>query len=166
MKIFFAQPSREFGVREAAKLLEVAPATASKDLSELAEKGILKVREDRRTILYSANLDNDLYRDLKIFNTIKSLKEKGLVASLNKFYNNPSIVLFGSAAQGIDKEISDINLLIVSNKNEIFTEKENFEKLFERKIQLIVVGSLSEMNNKELSKDIVNGKIIQGELIW
>jgi predicted nucleotidyltransferase len=164
MRLFFDEPSREFGVREAAKLLDVAPATASKDLSELAENGFLKVREDRRMILYSANIDSDQYRDLKVFYTIRMLKEKGFIDALNKFYTKPSIILFGNCAQGTDKELSDLGIVVIADKADIFAEKENYEKIFGRKIQLIVVHSIPELGSKELMQSVVNGKILQGEL--
>lgn len=166
MRVFFEEPSREFGVRETAKLLDVAPATASKDLAELAENGFLKVREERRTILYSANIDSDAYRDLKVFHTIRNLKDKGMIASINRFYSSPTIILFGSAAKGEDKETSDLNLLIVSDNTEIFPEKDHFEKVLGRKLQIFVTKNFPDLKNKEIFQSASNGKIIQGEVRW
>jgi len=164
MRLFFDEPSREFGVREAAKLLDVAPATASKDLAELAENGFLKVREDRRMILYSANIDSDNYRDLKVFYTIRMLKEKGFIDAINRFYNKPSIILFGNCAQGTDKELSDLGIVVLADKVDIFPEKDSFEKTFGRKIQLLAVHNIPELKNSDLIDSVVNGKILQGHI--
>lgn len=166
MEPFFHEPRREFSVREAAKLLKVAPATASKDLSELASKGILKVRDERLANLYSANIDNESYRDLKRYSTIRQLKESGFVQELNSFYQNPTIILFGSAAAGNDTESSDFDIIIISEKKDSFPERASFEKKFGRRVQLFVVQQLSQMAKQHLITQIMNGIVIQGALPW
>ncbi|MBN1156157.1 hypothetical protein JXA85_00940, partial [Candidatus Woesearchaeota archaeon] len=44
---FFEEPTREFNVREIARLMDISPATASKNLKELAKEKILKERKER-----------------------------------------------------------------------------------------------------------------------
>jgi len=69
---FFENPSREFNVRETAKLLGISPATASKELKRFAKEGLLKEREEWRVHLYMANTESDLYLDVKKFYNIRS----------------------------------------------------------------------------------------------
>ena len=164
MKVFFEEPRREFSVREAAKLLKIAPATASKELSELQDKGFLKVRDERLAKLYSANLDNENYIDLKKYYNSRKLKDSGFIDSLSKFYSNSLIVLFGSLAKGIDNENSDIDILIISNKNSPFPDVERYEKLLKRKINLVVVEALGDLSNQQVSERILAGNVLYGEL--
>ena len=166
LKIFLEEPTREFNVREVARLLKISPATASKELKEFVRQGLLKERKERLLKLYRANLESDLYRDIKIFYNIRKLKDSGLLEELNKFYLKPTIVLFGSCAFGLDTETSDFDLLIISEKTKEFPEVRKFERKIKRKIQLFVVKDIRNLKNKHLINNIVNGITIQGRIEW
>ncbi len=166
MKIFFEEPIREFNVRELARILKIAPATASKNLKEFAKKGFLKQRKERFLDLYKANMDNDLYRDFKIFYNIRKIKDSGLIDALNKFYLKPSVILFGSSAYGLDTETSDIDLLIMSEKTIDFPNIKIFEKKLNRKLQLFVYKDIKKVKNEHLTNNILNGITIQGKIKW
>ena len=45
LKPFFEYPDREFNVREVARILKIAPATASNKLKLFGNKGLLKERK-------------------------------------------------------------------------------------------------------------------------
>src|SRR3989344_1903144 len=122
MKLFFEEPTREFNVREVARLLEISPATASKELKAFVKKGLLKERKERILNLYKADLESDLYKDLKIYYNTRKIKDTKLIDSLNKFYLKPAIVMFGSCASGIDTETSDFDLLLISEKTKEFSD--------------------------------------------
>jgi len=166
LKVFFESPTKEFNVREIARMLKIAPATASKELKSFAKKGILKERKERMLNLYHADLDSDLYRDIKIFWNIRKLKESGLIDSLNQFYLKPAIILFGSASQGIDAETSDIDIVIISEKTANFPHIKEFEKKMGRNIQLFAVRDIKDLKNKHLISNVLNGIVLQGELKW
>jgi len=166
LRIFFENPSRDFNVREVARILKLSPATTSKELKKLAKKGVLKKREERILNLYKSNIDNILYRDLKIFYNIRKIRDSGLIEELNKFYLKPTIVLFGSSSNGFDTENSDIDLLILSEKTKVFENLKKFEKKINRKIQLFVVKKLKDLKNEHLMNSVINGIVIQGELKW
>ena len=166
MEIFFHEPRRELSVREAAKILKVAPATASKDLAELESQGLLKVRDERLAKLYSANVESDSYRDLKRYYTIRKLKDAKLLESINSFYRNPTIILFGSAAAGTDNESSDIDLIIISDRDDAFSERAEFEKKIGRRIQLFAIHSMSELAKQHLITQVSSGIVLQGALQW
>ncbi len=165
MKIFFQKPTREFTTREIARKTNVAPATASKVLKELKKKGILKSKKIKNMILYRANLESDLYRDIKLFYNIRKMKESGLIKELNRVFIKPTIILFGSAANGLDTEDSDFDILVISEvKKEIKLYK--FEKKINRKIQILVTEDIHKIKNKNLINSILNGIVIQGEIKW
>ncbi|MEK6937635.1 MAG: nucleotidyltransferase domain-containing protein [Candidatus Woesearchaeota archaeon] len=166
LKIFLESPTKEFNVREVARLLEITPATASKDLKHWAKKGILKFRKERIYQLYKSNLDSEVYRDFKRYYNTQKIKESGLLESLNQFYLKPTIILFGSAAQGLDVEESDFDLVIITEKNKEFPHQNTYEKKINRKLQLFVIRELKELKNDHLINNIINGIVIQGELKW
>ena len=165
MGLFFEEPRREFNVREAARILKIAPATASKELKKLAKKEILLEKKERNLILYKANLESEHYRDTKIFYNIRKIKESGLIEHLNSFYLKPTIVLFGSASLGMDVENSDIDMLVISERTNII-KLEEFERKINRRIQLFVCKAVKDLKNQHLINSVLNGITIQGELVW
>lgn len=165
LRLFFEEPNREFNVREVARILKKSPATASKELKRFAKQGILKEREEKIYILYKANIESDAYRDLKIYYNIRKIKESGLLEALNRFYLYPTIVLFGSAAFGLDTETSDFDLLVISEKTKIPNLK-HYEEALKRELHIIPVRKISEIKNEHLINNIVNGIVIAGKLRW
>ena len=166
LKIFLESPTKEFNVREAARTLKITPATASSKLKFFSKDGLLKGRKERNLLLYRADLDRDKFRDLKLFYNIRKLKESGFVEELNKFYLKPAIILFGSAAYGLDTEESDMDLAIISENKKDFPSLKQFEKKLNRRLQLFVVSNIKDLKNKHLINNVLNGRVIQGEVKW
>jgi predicted nucleotidyltransferase len=166
LKIFFESSTKEFNVREVARILKINPATASTQLKNFAKKEILIERKDRTFIFYRSNLENEMYLDLKKFYNVRKIKESGLIEELNKFYIKPVIVIFGSASYGLDVENSDIDLLVVSEKTGEFKEIQKYKKKLNREIQLFVVKKVQDLKNNHLINNVLNGIILQGELKW
>ena len=166
LELFFESPSKEFNVREVARLRDINPATASKRLKALRERHLLTYRKERMLDLYRADSDSDAYRDIKVYYNIRKLKDSGLIEALNKFYIKPTIILFGSASTGLDTESSDIDIAIVCEKITEFPEIKKFEKRVKRSLQLFVVKGLNELRNKHLVNNVLNGIVLQGELKW
>ena len=166
LKVFFKYPNKEFNVREIARIIKIAPATASSQLKELAKGKLLKEKRERNLLIYRANLDDDKYRDLKVYYNVRKIKDSGLIEELNKFYMKPTIILFGSASFGLDTEDSDMDLVILSEKNKEFIKKELYEKIIERRLQFFVIRDIKELKNNHLINNVMNGIVIQGELKW
>ena len=166
LKVFFEKPTTEFNVRELARILKIAPATASKELKNFVKQGLLKERKERILNLYKANLENSLYADLKVFYNLRRIKDSGLIDSLNKFYLKPTIVLYGSFASGLDTETSDIDLLIISENIKQFPEQGKFEKKLKHPIHIFPVKHIRDLKNEHLINNVLNGITIQGKLKW
>ncbi len=166
LKLFLEEPTREFNVREIARILKIAPATASSKLKTLEKKGLLKVRKERLLDLYKANSEEEFYKDLKIFYNIRKLKESGLIKELNRFYLKPTIIFFGSGSKGEDTLDSDLDLLVISEKTKDFLDKKIFEEKLNRKIQLFIVRDVNGLRNKHLVNNILNGITLQGGIKW
>jgi len=166
LELFFESPNREFNVREIARILKISPATASSKLKKFAKEDLLKEKYERNLIIYKANLENDRYKDLKVYYNIKKIKDSGIIEELNKFYLKPTIVLFGSASFGMDTEDSDIDFVVLSEKKKKFTEIEKYQKILNRRLQLFILSDIKELKNEHLVNNVLNGIVIQGELKW
>ncbi len=166
LKLFFEFPNREFNVREVSRILKISPATASSKLKEFARQEFLKERHERNFIIYKAKLENEKYKDLKVYYNINKIKNSGLIEELNKFYLKPTIVLFGSASFGLDTEDSDIDIVILSEKKKEFTNTNKYEKILNRRIQFFILKEIKELKNEHLINNVLNGIVIQGELKW
>ena len=146
--------------------MKITPATASTQLNSFAKKGFLEQRKERNFIFYKANLESEIYLDLKIFYNIRKIRESGLIEELNKFYVKPLIVLFGSASQGLDIENSDIDLLVISEKKSDFNQINKYKKKLNRELQLFVVKKIKNLKNEHLINNVLNGIVLQGDLKW
>jgi len=166
LKYFFENPNTEFNVREIARLLKITPATASKKLKELEKMKILKYRQERIYDFYKADLESSSYKDVKTYYTIRKIRESGFIDKINELYIKPTIILFGSASKGLDTETSDIDLVIISENTKEFQLKKDFEKKLNKPLQLFIVGKLDNLKNNYLINNVLNGIILQGEVIW
>ncbi len=166
LKVFLEDSHREFNVREIARILKIAPATASKELKNFSKKRVLKEKKDRNYNLYKADVDSDIYRNIKVFYNMQKLKDSGLIESLNKYYIKPCIVLYGSASDGFDTKDSDIDLVIVSEKTNKFPELKKFEKKLNKEIQIFNIKNLKDLKNEHLINNVLNGIVLQGKIKW
>jgi len=166
LELFFEEPTREFNVREVARILKIAPATASKELKCLAKQNKLKERKERMLNLYMADLDSEPYKDLKIYYNLRKIKDSGLLEAINKFYLKPTVVLFGSAASGLDTETSDFDILIISEKTKELPEANKFERKINRNLQIFPVTDVKDLKNPHLINNVLNGITIQGSIKW
>ena len=122
-------------------------------------EGLLKRRIDRGYLLFRANRENPLLKDLSKIYWKEKLKE--VIEDINSRLYEPAIVLFGSLIKLEAKKDSDIDLAVFTGiKKNINLEK--FEKNLKRKIQIFTFKSLSDINSKELKTNILNSYIIQG----
>lgn len=163
---FFNQTNKEFSVREFSRINKISPATASSYLELFTKEKILQKRKERIYNLFKANIKAHQYTDLKIYYSIKKLRDSGLIKELHKEYLNPTIVLFGSTAQGLDDQNSDIDLCIITKHKKKFSKKKYFEKKLNKELQLFIVKKLSEIPNKHLISSIANGINLQGMIVW
>lgn len=168
LKIFFENPAEEFHVRELAKLLKIAPTTATKYADLLTRQKILEKRREINLILYRANMESNSYRINKTFYNINKIIGSGLVSFIEEKFNHPeAISLFGSYAKGENTKKSDIDLFILSESKRELNLTE-FEKTLKCRIQFFTFNrkSFEEMKekNKELLNNILNGHVLYGFL--
>lgn len=132
---FFNQPQKEFSVREFAKYAQISPATASSFLEECLREKILKKRKERMYHLFKANTNSHEFKDLKKYYSIKMLRDSGVIKALKEEFLNPTIILFGSTAEGLDNQNSNIDLCIITKYKKKFSKKIFFEKKLKKELQ-------------------------------
>ncbi|MFH0906225.1 MAG: nucleotidyltransferase domain-containing protein [archaeon] len=167
LELFFKNTEKEYYVREIARILKKAPTTISKYLKELEKEGLL-IAESKFNHLIFRSSKNNKFREIKAQYNLNFLNNSGFIDYLTKEFNEPNaIILFGSFAKGEDIETSDIDLFVQSPlKKQI--KLEEFEKKLKREIQIFIYNKEEtnklKRNNSELFNNIINGKIIYGNL--
>lgn len=167
LKPFFEDPQREFNVREAARILKIAPATASKRLKEFSKGSILIHRRERMLDLYRANQESTAYRDLKQYYNVAKIRESGIMDYFDRKYLKPAVIFFGSGVHGYDVRDSDFDFVVISEVSGTKDEDLScIEKKLNRRIQVFVVKDLKDLKNNNLINNVISGMLLQGEMKW
>jgi predicted nucleotidyltransferase len=158
---FFVNPNSQLRVREIERNLKIPLPSVIRYCKELEEEGILAILKFGKVVFYTADKSNAHFLLEKKLYNLKSLYASGLIDFLKLELSNPSIIVFGSYSKGEDAENSDIDLYVETpSKKEVnFVE---FEKKLKRKIQLFKHKSITDIKNKSLVNNILNGVIING----
>lgn len=111
----FTHPDENYYVRELANLISEDAGNLSRELKKLEEQGLYKSSYRGRLKFYSLNKTYPLFKELKeiIFKTEGI--EGGLKGVILQYKEIVFACIYGSFAKNEDKEISDIDLLIVGN---------------------------------------------------
>ena len=153
-----------FYVRELAKTLSIGVGSASIQLRDLCESGLITSERKGRTLLYRANISDPVVRETKILASLLELSP--LTTSLKPHVSR--MILFGSCAYGEDSSESDIDLFIeTSDRPAVHHRISPDEKILSRKLSPIIV-SLEESaqlrtRDRPLYERIRQGKILSGE---
>ncbi len=110
----FGSPEKRFYVRELARVVELTPSTLSRDLSALAQAGVILRAREGNQVYYQANSSSPVFHELrglvtKTFGIADVLREM-----LSSFADKIEIAaIYGSVARGEHSSQSDVDLLIV-----------------------------------------------------
>ncbi len=153
---FFLNPTSKLRVRQIEKTLKLPLPSVIRYCKELTKEGILTTIKTGNIIFYTADRTNENFLlEKKLFN-IRQICKSGLIGYLRQELSNPVIVLFGSYAKGEDTETSDIDLYIETpSKREIPLDE--FGRKLQRKMQVFRHKSITEIKNKHLANNIING---------
>jgi predicted nucleotidyltransferase len=110
------RPEKWWYLSELAKFLHTRPSSLQRELSSLADSGILQRRKDGRRTYFKAEMQSPIFRDLRsIFE-----KTAGLVPTLRvalRPFANKIVCAFvyGSIARREEHATSDVDLMVVGN---------------------------------------------------
>ncbi|NQU18837.1 nucleotidyltransferase domain-containing protein [bacterium] len=144
---------------EIAKNALISVGSANQCLKDLLVEDMVALTKKGNMNFYSLNLENPLARQFKITQVISQLN--GLIGKLNPLTDK--VILFGSCAEGIDTQDSDIDLAIVSNEENKIRKLIRNQKL-DREIQVLIFSpidfSLLEDKDKPLYERIQKGIVL------
>lgn len=158
LRLFFEYPNRTFTTKEILDELKIGYGYGLKCLKLLSNAGILKMKKVGKQKRYFLNENHVLFPILnKLFEEEKkkfsniSLFHKSVIAEMIEKLADETVILFGSVAAGTATPRSDIDILVVTKKNEkeirkkvkIIAQKNDVE------VQAII---LSEEKLKEMIK--------------
>ena len=157
-------PRNSYYVRELSKLLSISTGSASAQLRNLQEAGLISSEQKGRTLLFRAAISHPVVREAKVFATLMEL------SPLNSSEKSPVLrmILFGSCAFGEDSEESDIDLYIeTTDRPVVKTLLARTESGISRKISPIIVSPEEaiqlRIRDRPLFERISAGKILVGE---
>ena len=114
--LLLLNPDREFHVRELSRVTATSPGTMHKELSRLAEVGILQRRMLGNQALYSANRQCPIFDDLRnIFRKTSGLTDVIREALHPLRESIATAFVYGSVARGEEGPNSDIDLMVVGD---------------------------------------------------
>lgn len=150
---------KELSVRELAREAKIGIGTSKDSLDYLLKSKIVKRNIVGRSHYYKIDLDNFLSRNIKIFFSLKELNNLGIVEEiLSKYHTVTSIILFGSVARGDDDDKSDIDVLIISRKENNKRSLEGENKL-NRELSLINY-TINEWRDKSRTDKVFYDRVI------
>lgn len=155
LELLLLQPAQRFHVRELARQTGTTAGTLHRELSKLAEAGLLLRERQGNQVLYQAN------RTCPVFEELAGLfrKTSGAVSVLQQALQGltPQIrfaLLFGSLARGTETPGSDVDVLIVGDAGfaEVVKALYPAQELLQREINPVVYSDsefLLRLQNKE-----------------
>jgi predicted nucleotidyltransferase len=143
-----------FQLREISRKINLAPKSVKIYLDELEKENLIIKKEHRihKYPVYYANREDEYFKFLKRLNTIRSIKESGLLDYLNDKYMPEVIILFGSASKGEDIKDSDIDIYLQCETKKIDLSKH--EKELKKKINLFFEKNFDRLS-EELKKNSI-----------
>jgi len=166
LKPFFEEPIRKFSIRELSRILKINHTTIRQHLNQLVKEGFLSSKKEGVYSFYQLILTKKTL-NLKLYYNLEKIRESGIIQDLEKAFDLPVIVLFGSYAFAMDDKTSDIDVCLISNVEKGFST-EKYEKRLNRKISLDKFTKSSwnktKKSNPNLINNICNGIILSGEL--
>jgi len=163
LKLFFDGPQTTIHIREVARRTGMTPRGAKYILDALTKEGLLNVQATSIVSNYSGNYQSDKFVALKRSLNLYSLLSCGLVAALEEFYHTPKcIVVFGSYARGEDTGKSDVDIAIVTDRDDS-PELDKYESYINRKISISLIGNVRKEDSNFINS-LANGIVLSGYL--
>ena len=157
---FFINPDTKAYLRELAKEFGESTNAVRLELNRLTDANLLKSKNHGRTILYNANTEHTLFRDIQNI----ALKYVGIDRIIENMVQSlgelQSAFIIGDYAKGKDSGIIDLILIGKINQKRLQQLIGKTEKMINRKIRSI---SLTEKEFKKLDKTL---DIEHAFLIW
>ncbi len=161
-------PDKSWYLRELAEFLNVSPSSLQRELTNLAEAGVLKKTIDGNRTYFNADQNCPIFPELK--NIL--IKTVGIVdllqQALKPLSKNISVAfVFGSIATGTENSESDVDLFIVGDVKlmEVVTVTKNAEHKLRRSINPIIL-SVTEAKRKLKDNNAFIKRVCQSDKLF
>ena len=160
LSFLIQNPGRQFLANEIEKAAKVSRAGVNFSLRKLAKERLVIREKKAKIYLYSVDHADPVIKQLKVLKTVAFLKP--LLGKAKKF--SEKIILFGSCARGENIPKSDIDVFILTDKQEGIKGLIKNHSLG-KKLQIVIRTPLKfeEMKNKE---PVFFEEISRGITLW
>lgn len=165
---FFEQPHGHFLLRELAKKIKKSPMTIRGYVQSLLKEGyLLQNKKTKPYPTYMANVNSAAFHNLKLFYNLEKIRRSELLEHLQKTFDYPTVILFGSYAKANDDENSDVDLCVITAIPAEHTFSK-FEKVIKRPISIRFYTPKQWKELRTLHPDMVNsicnGIVLSGQI--
>jgi len=175
MRPFFEDPDKEFGIRELSRITGINHTTVRIRLGRMVSEGLLKTRKSGTYKVYVVEFSKQ-YLNLKLYYNLEKIRKSGIVEFLEREFDYPVLVVFGSYSKSSDSKGSDIDLCLISDSKRsarkellddvFYTNK--FGKVLGRGISMhaFTKDEFNAIEEKDpgFANSVANGIVISGEL--
>jgi predicted nucleotidyltransferase len=169
LSFFINNSNLKIHINELARKLKISTSSVFKYCNLYLKNNFLFKEKKANSVFYFLNNDNvfiiSLKKSLFIGTLIKSKPFLNFIDNNKK--NIVSFILYGSYASGNYTEKSDIDLLIIYNKNNIdYSEILKLESIFNKQLGLTKI-SLNQWIEKLNNKDIFINSVLKNNVcLW
>lgn len=160
-------PESSYHVRELARVTDTTAGTLHKELTKLAEAGLLLREEQGNQVRYQANRQCPIYSELaSLFRKTTGLADV-LANALQPLADNiKTALVFGSVARGEETASSDIDLLIIGDVGfaDVVKALHPAQTVLSREINPVIYSS-AEIQKRIKSKDHFIQQILKQDTI-
>jgi predicted nucleotidyltransferase len=160
-------PESSYHVRELARVTDTTAGTLHKELTKLAEAGLLLREEQGNQVRYQANRQCPIYSELaSLFRKTTGLADV-LANALQPLADNiKTALVFGSVARGEETASSDIDLLIIGNVGfaDVVKALHPAQTVLSREINPVIYSS-AEIQKRIKNKDHFIQQILKQDTI-
>ena len=162
MKRILLNPGNKYSIRELARETGLSPSASKVSVDYMHNLGMVKLGKVGRSAQVEADLASPLTRQWKVLFSLEEL-ERAEVKNriLEELEGVSSILLYGSAALGVDDEKSDFDILIITSSGKLSPRV--FEKL-KREANAIVYKH-SEWRTKAVKDKVFYERVILDSVV-
>lgn len=168
LSLLLLHPDKSYHVREIARLTGTLAGTLHKELSKLAEAGLLQKVEQGNQVLYQANRQSLIYEELaSILRKTSGIADVLAAALEPQLQKIDFALIYGSVANGKMTIESDIDLLIVGDLNfadaikTLYPLQDILGREINPKIYSLAEWQSARHKNSEFIKELINKPVIK-----
>lgn len=149
MKFLGRNYDKNYTVRELSRILGLSVGNVSMVLREMEKEGLIKKEKKGNMVFSRANIENVILREFKFLFTLIEIREflERVIPLAHEIY------IFGSCVSGEDKEDSDVDICVITEKKDsVFNAVTKLKS--ERKLSLLVLSIDEFMSLKKKDKPL------------